>query len=129
MQVASMHFKERAHVKLNDAGLQRNLEKIKTKFVGKRRESLVELDDFEATRDAARRIRQRALDDLDTWLEIFERNATARGATVLFAQTPAEVNALLLEIAAKHERDARSSSRSRWCPRSRRSTTPSRRPG
>ncbi len=102
MQVASMHFKANAHVKLNDAGLQRNLKKIKTKFVEKRRQSLFELDDFEGTRDAARAIRQRALDNLDTWLEIFERNATARGATVLFAETPAEVNALLLEIAAKH---------------------------
>ena len=102
MQVASMHFKERAHVKLNDAGLQRNLKKIKTKFVEKRRQSLYELDDFEGTRDAARAIRQRALDNLDTWLDIFERNATARGATVLFAQTPAEVNVLLLEIAARH---------------------------
>ena len=36
------------------------------------------------------------------WLEIFERNATARGATVLFAETPADINALVLEIAAKH---------------------------
>jgi L-lactate dehydrogenase complex protein LldF len=102
MQVASMHFKESAHVKLNDAGLQRNLRKIKTKFVEKRREAMFELDDFEATRDAARAIRQRALDDLDTWLELFERNATARGATVLFAETPSQVNSLLLEIAAKH---------------------------
>ena len=102
MQVASMHFKANAHVKLNDADLQRNLKKIKTKFVEKRRVSLFELDDFEGTRDAARAIRQRALDNLDTWLEIFERNATARGATVLFAETPADVNALLLEIAARH---------------------------
>ncbi|MEO8346614.1 MAG: lactate utilization protein B [Betaproteobacteria bacterium] len=102
MQVTSMHFKERAHVKLNDAGLQRNLKKIKTKFVEKRREAMFELDDFEATRETARAIRQRALDNLDTWLEVFERNATAAGATVLFAQTPAEVNALLLEIAARH---------------------------
>jgi L-lactate dehydrogenase complex protein LldF len=97
-----MHFKANAHVKLNDAGLQRNLKKIKTKFVEKRRLSLFELDDFEGTRDAARAIRQRALDNLDTWLEIFERNATARGATVLFAETPADVNTLLLEIAARH---------------------------
>jgi L-lactate dehydrogenase complex protein LldF len=102
MQVASMHFKANAHVKLNDAGLQRNLQKIKTKFVEKRREAMFELDDFEATRETARAIRQRALDNLDTWLELFERNATARGATVLFAETPADVNALLLEIAAKH---------------------------
>jgi L-lactate dehydrogenase complex protein LldF len=102
MQVASMHFKERAHVKLNDAGLQRNLKKIKTKFVEKRRGSMAELDDFEGTRDAARAIRQRVLDNLDTWLEIFDRNAAARGATVLYAETPAEVNSLLLEIAARH---------------------------
>jgi L-lactate dehydrogenase complex protein LldF len=102
MQVASMHFKEQAHVKLNDADLQRNLKKIKTKFVEKRRASMVELDDFEATRDAARAIRQRGLDNLDTWLELFERNATAAGATVLYAETPADVNTLLLEIAARH---------------------------
>ena len=48
----------------------------------------------------AQAIRQRALDDLDVWLAMFEDNATARGATVLFAETPADVNALVLEIAA-----------------------------
>ena len=63
---------------------------------------MIELDDFEGTRDAGRDIRQRALDNLDIWLEMFERNATARGATVLFAQTPAEVNELVLEIALRH---------------------------
>ncbi len=86
MQIASMHFKERAHDNMGNAQLQGNLQKIKGKFVAKRRESLVELDDFEATREAARAIRQRALDHLDVWLEIFEHNATARGATVLWAR-------------------------------------------
>ena len=102
MQVASMHFKERAHVKLHDARLQHSLAKMKDKFVGKRRESLAELDDFEGTREAARAIRQRALDDLDVWLELFERNAAERGAKVLFAQTPAEINKLVLDIATRH---------------------------
>ena len=102
MQVASMHFKERAHVLMNDEQLQRNLQKIKGKFVAKRRESLVELDDFEATRDAGQAIRQRALDALDVWLDIFERNAKASGATVLFAETPAQVNAMVVEIARRH---------------------------
>jgi L-lactate dehydrogenase complex protein LldF len=102
MQIASMHFKERAHANMANAGLQRNLHKIKGKFVDKRRESLAELDDFEATREAGRAIRQRALDDLDVWLEIFERNATARGATVLWAETPAEINAHVLDIARRH---------------------------
>ena len=102
MQIASMHFKERAHANMANAGLQRNLEKIKGKFVAKRRASLFELDDFEATREAARAIRQRALDRLDVWLEIFERNATTRGATVLWAETPDEVNQHVLDIAKRH---------------------------
>jgi L-lactate dehydrogenase complex protein LldF len=102
MQIASMHFKERAHDNMGNAQLQGNLQKIKGKFVAKRRESLAELDDFEATREAGRAIRQRALDDLDVWLEMFERNATARGATVLWAETPADVNRHVLAIAARH---------------------------
>jgi len=102
MQIASMHFKERAHANLVNVQLQGNLQKIKGKFVAKRRESLSELDDFEATREAGRAIRQRALDHLDVWLEIFERNAIARGATVLWAETPADVNAHVLDIARRH---------------------------
>jgi L-lactate dehydrogenase complex protein LldF len=102
MHVASMHFKERAHKSLDDVQLQQNLQKFRGKFVAKRREAMTELDDFEGTRDAARAIRQRALDNLDTWLEMFEANATARGATVLWASTPADVNRLVLEIAARH---------------------------
>src|SRR5438270_12681045 len=102
MQIASMHFKERAHENMGNAQLQGNLQKIKGKFVAKRRESLIELDDFEAPREAARAIRQRALDRLDVWLEIFEKNATARGATVLWAATPDEVNQHVLDIAKRH---------------------------
>jgi len=102
MQVASMHFKERAHANLHDVRLQAKLGNLQAKFVMKRRASLVELDDFEGTREAGKVIRNRALDDLDVWLETFERNATARGATVLFAETPADINSLVLEIAAKH---------------------------
>ena len=102
MQVASMHFRERAHEKLHDAQLQASLRKFQGKFVPARSRAIAELDDFEATREAACAIRQRALDDLDAWLAIFEENAVARGATVLYAQTPAEVNALVLEIARRH---------------------------
>jgi L-lactate dehydrogenase complex protein LldF len=102
MQIASMHFKERAHANLANAQLQGNLRKSKGKFIALRRDSLTELDDFEATREAARTIRQRALDNLDVWLEIFERNATARGATVLWAETPADVNRHVLDIARRH---------------------------
>ncbi|MEO9136851.1 MAG: LutB/LldF family L-lactate oxidation iron-sulfur protein [Casimicrobiaceae bacterium] len=103
MQVASMYFKERAHAKLHDAQLQASLSRFQGKFVPARRLAITELDDFEGTRDAAAIIRQRALDDLDVWLTIFDESARARGATVLYAQTPAEINALVLEIARRHE--------------------------
>jgi len=102
MQVASMHFKARAHANLYDERLQSKLKRLEAKFVAKRRASLHEVDDFEATREAGKGIRDRALDNLDVWLQLFERNATARGATVLFAETPADINALVLEIAGKH---------------------------
>ena len=102
MQIASMHFKERAHDNMGNAQLQGNLQKIKGKFVAKRRESLTELDDFEATREAGKAIRQRALDNLDVWLEIFEKNAVVRGAIVLWAETPADINAYVLDIARRH---------------------------
>jgi len=102
MQVASMYFKERARAKLHDPQLQASLAKFQGKFVPARRAAITELDDFEGTRTAAAAIRQRALDDLDVWLTIFDENARARGATVLYAQTPAEINALVLEIARRH---------------------------
>jgi L-lactate dehydrogenase complex protein LldF len=102
MQIASMHFKERAHANMVNAQLQANLQKIKGKFVAHRRASLAELDDFEGTREAGRAIRQRALDDLDVWLEMFEKNATARGATVLWAETPVQINEHVLAIARRH---------------------------
>src|SRR5690242_18793068 len=94
MQVASMHLKERAHDRLHDAQLQANLSKFKGRFVAVRRTAITEIDDFEGTRDAAKGIRNLVLENLDVWLEMFERNAAARGATVLYAETPADVNAL-----------------------------------
>jgi len=102
MQVTSMYFKERAHDSLGDTQLQENLRKFQGKFVPARRIALTELDDVEGTREAARAIRQRGLDNLDVWLEMFERNAVARGATVLWAETPADVNRLVLAIATQH---------------------------
>ena len=102
MQVASIHFKERARASLHDEQLQVNLRKFQGKFVPARRDALREITDVEGTREAARAIRQRALDDLDTWLEVFEANAIKSGATVLWAETPADINRLVLEIAARH---------------------------
>ena len=103
MQVQSMHFKARAGQKLADLRLQQNLKKLSTKFVTARASAITELDDFEATRDQAVERRMRAIEHLDVWLETFEREATRRGATVLYAETAQDAARLVVEIAQKHD--------------------------
>ncbi|WP_338849882.1 lactate utilization protein B [Massilia sp. W12] len=99
MQSHPLHFKPRAAEKLADAQLQRNLRKLTDKFVQGRAQSIRELEDFEATREAVVTMRQRALDQLDIWLEIFEEQARARGAQVLYAETPQQAAQMVLELA------------------------------
>src|SRR5271170_7595240 len=88
MQVQSAHFKQRASRALVDVRLQKNLQRLTDKFVVLRAKAIAELNDFEAIRDAAVERRDRALDNLDVWLEQFEREAVRRGASVLWAETP-----------------------------------------
>jgi len=102
MQSQAMHFKARAAAKLADVRLQKNLKKLSEKFVTARTAAIAELDDFEGTREAAVERRNRALASLDVWLDIFERNATARGATVLYAQTPEQACRLIVAIGRRH---------------------------
>jgi len=103
MQIQSMHFKERAGAKLADQRLQQNLKKLASKFGTGRATAITELDDFEGTRDAAVERRMRAIDNLDVWLETFEREAVRRGAVVLYAETAAEASRLVVDIAKRHD--------------------------
>lgn len=103
MQVQSMHFKARSGQKLADQRLQQNLKVLSQRWTVGRTNAIAELDDFEATRDEAVERRDRALANLDVWLERFEAQATARGATVLWAETPEDASTLVVEIARRHE--------------------------
>jgi L-lactate dehydrogenase complex protein LldF len=103
MEMKSMHFKARAGQRLADQRLQKNLKKLSTKFVSGRAAAILELDDFEGTREAAKERRMRAIENLDVWLETFEKKATSRGATVLFAESADDAAKLVVEIAKKHE--------------------------
>ncbi|RQP29843.1 lactate utilization protein B [Burkholderia ubonensis] len=102
MQVQSMHFKARAGQKLADQRLQQNLKKLSTKFVSARADAMTQID-FPATRAALKARRNRALENLDAWLEAFEREATRRGTTVLFADTTADAARLVADIARRHD--------------------------
>ncbi len=102
MEIQSMHFQQRAGQKLADQRLQQNLKKLSTKFVSGRASGILELDDFEGTRDAAIERRMRAIENLDVWLDTFEQEATRRGATVLYAESAEDASRLVVEIAKKH---------------------------
>ena len=103
MQISAVHFKQSAAQKLANPRLQENLKKLSTKFVTGRASAILELDDFEGTRDAAKERRNRALDNLDVWLEMFEENARRSGATVLYAADAAQAAQLAVEIAQHHQ--------------------------
>jgi L-lactate dehydrogenase complex protein LldF len=102
MQLASRHFKQRARAGLADARLQAALRKLETHFVRGRAARVAELGDFEALREAAAQVRERALAHLDLYLEAFERNARARGAIVHWAERREDVNRIVLEIARSY---------------------------
>jgi L-lactate dehydrogenase complex protein LldF len=97
-----MHFKSRAREKLADRNLQNALNKLQGNFVRGRAQRVAEMDNFEAIRDAASAIRDRVLDRLVPYLEEFERNATARGAEVHWAETHEDVNRIVCELARRH---------------------------
>jgi len=102
MQITSMHFKATASVKLRSANLQAALKRLQGNFVRGRAERVAELGNYEEIRSAAAAIRDRALANLDLYLEEFERNATARGAVVHWAETREDVNRIVCEIARRH---------------------------
>jgi L-lactate dehydrogenase complex protein LldF len=102
MELTSNRFKKTAHAKLEDANLQAALDKLQTNFVKGRAQRVAELDNFEAIREAAAEIRERALANLDTWLETFERNAQANGAIVHWAETTADVNRIVCDLARQY---------------------------
>jgi len=102
MQVQSMHFKARAGDKLNNEQLQAALRKTQGKFINGRAAAILELDNFEQIRDAAKRIRDRVLEHLDVYLDEFERNARARGAVVHWAESAEDANRIVCDIARSH---------------------------
>ena len=107
MRSQAMFFQRRAGEALSDPQLQKNLAGLKDKFVGMRARAVNVYGengtaDFDALRDAGQAIRDRVLNDLDIWLELFEEKAEQRGATVLWALDGREICDHVIAIAERH---------------------------
>ena len=82
MQVASMHFKSKSSMQLENAHFQKNMRRFGRGFADKRAAAVAELDIFEDLREAGKIIRNRGLENLDAYLIKFEAMAKARGTTI-----------------------------------------------
>ena len=102
MQNNALQFKRQVTIKLADVRLQEALSRLQTRFVEGRSAVISEISDLEETRTAAAAVRDRVLNDLEHWLLHFEQQATARGAIVHWAETGADVNRIVAEIAVQH---------------------------
>lgn len=99
MQATSTQFKKVASQKLADPKLQATLANAKERFVVARTNAIHGVDNFEEMRQAAAELRDHCLDNLDVYLEEWERKATAAGAIVHWAESAEEMNRLTLDIA------------------------------
>jgi len=99
-------FKENAREALADENLRTALERMNSGFIPRRQAAVDSLPEFEALRTRGREIKDHVLNNLDHYLEVFERNCTAAGGHVHWCPTADDARAVILELCRKA--DARS---------------------
>ena len=98
-------FAANATAALADAPLQRALAEMPSGFAAARARAKAALPEFDALRRIGRDIKDHALQNLDLYLEAFERNAQRAGSSVHWAATADEACDIILRIC--READAR----------------------
>jgi L-lactate dehydrogenase complex protein LldF len=92
-------FPQSSRTALHDEKLRSALERLKTHFQQGRSDAIARFGgDWEALREQGRTIRDYSLTHLDTLLEQFERNVTARGGHVHWARDSKEAREVILGI-------------------------------
>jgi len=95
-------FPTAAREALGDAQLRRNLGKATQTIRVKRLNTIAELDDWEALREAGAAMKANAMARLPELLERLEERVTAAGGTVHWARDGDEANAIVAGIARGH---------------------------
>jgi len=98
MQITSPAFKQNSRAALADTQLQRALGNVRAGFIDKRRKAIDALPEFDALRDSARAIKNHVLENLDLYLETYERKVIETGGTVHWAETAEDARRIALEI-------------------------------
>jgi L-lactate dehydrogenase complex protein LldF len=95
-------FPGAARVELRNTQLRENLGHATRTIRRKRLEVVGEMDDWQALREAGRRIKDQTMRSLDRYLEGFEREFSAAGGVVHWARDAAEANRLAASIVHSH---------------------------
>ncbi|MGH6961384.1 MAG: LutB/LldF family L-lactate oxidation iron-sulfur protein, partial [Dongiaceae bacterium] len=99
MHAATSHrFKENAQAALANPQLQRAMTHVKKNFIERRAAAAARLPEFEALRDAARDIKNHVLENLDFYLERFERKVMESGGRVHWCTDADSARQTILEI-------------------------------
>ncbi|MEE1816767.1 LutB/LldF family L-lactate oxidation iron-sulfur protein [Streptomyces sp. SP18ES09] len=91
-------FPEAAREAVGDPTLRANLRHATHTIRDKRARAVAELDDWAALREAGRRIKDRTLRHLDTYLLQLEESVTAAGGSVHWAADAEEANRIVTEL-------------------------------
>ena len=97
----SVEFDQKIHTTLDDANLQLAIYTATGRLKEKRIESVAAdaLPDYQELRSQANAIKKHAIENLDHYLEEFERNVEARRGKVVYCKDATEVSDFVLSIA------------------------------
>ena len=109
MMQTSHLFRSKALRALADPTLKIALDRTTTLLRTRRAQVIAEYPEYAAARGRAERIKNHTLENLDHYLEEFERNATAAGSVVHWARTPREAQDIVTSLCL--EREAKSATR------------------
>ncbi|MCP4667016.1 MAG: iron-sulfur cluster-binding protein [Deltaproteobacteria bacterium] len=99
MEIRCHQFKKRSREALSDTHLQKALKNVETRLAADRNAAFAALENSEALRDRAHRIKQNTLDRLDEHLVRLEEKITHLGGTVHWADTAGRARAIIESLA------------------------------
>ncbi|MCM8611209.1 LutB/LldF family L-lactate oxidation iron-sulfur protein [Accumulibacter sp.] len=100
--VPASEFRERAATAVADQHLRRSFRGAMDFLIGKRAAQFPDAPAFERQRALAEHIRKYSLARLPELLELLERRLTENGVHVHWAETAAEANGIIIDIARRH---------------------------
>lgn len=103
MQITSDKFKDNVTKALKQPNLRIALDRTTGLLTSRRQEVLGQYPEYGEARATAERIKDHTLDNLDHYLEMFEKNAVAAGAKVYWAGTPREATDTIIDICKQHD--------------------------